>query len=76
MPAFNGAVALVPLPSSNIILGFVHGDNFCTDKHTNSSQSYSQLSAGKDYFKYCHCTKMDAGRKYREGSLLPTLPSH
>ena len=48
MPTFNRAIALVSLPSSNIILGFVFGDDFCTDghcKHTNSSQSSSQLSA-------------------------------
>ena len=79
MPVFNRAIALVSLPSSNIILGFVFGDDFCTDrhyKHTNSSQSSSQLSAGKDYFKYCHWTEMDTWRKFREDSLLPTLPYH
>lgn len=68
MPAFNRALVLVPLPSSNIILGFVFGHDFLyrqalqTDKQLLVS---SQLSPGKGYFKYCHCTKMDTWRIQR-----------
>lgn len=79
MLAFNRAIVAVPLPSSNIILGFVFGDDFVQTGIANTQTALSlplSFLQERTTSNTATVTKMDTWRKYREGSLLPTLPEH
>lgn len=77
MLVFNRAIVPVPLPTSNIILGFVFGDDFVQTgiANTNSSQSSSQLSAGKTTSNTATVPKWIHGGNTERAPFFPHSPS-